>query len=189
MCCYASDGGYSISDRRAFAYIPYLAPSHSDWRQYPSLGQLGHTASDFHIKNVVHEMTHAGQWIICDYTCRSNRSIPGWLFEGLAEYEGNIRIEDRQQREAVRKLADYVTERNYVFFGIPLGDTKPTISVAEAYFGGSLFLKYLADRFGESIHYRLIERRDTLHLMKPSQQSLSRTESPSLRYSKTCRHG
>ncbi len=149
MCCYRKSGERSSDGE--FAWIPYLAPSHSDW-SHPTFGQLRFRPEDFHIKNIVHEMTHAGQLSFCDYSCERRKEIPNWLYEALAEYEGTIRTEDS---EAVTRLADYVADRGLISLGIPLGATEPEIIVSEAYFGGSLFMKYLADRFGESIHYRL----------------------------------
>ena len=150
MCCYTQDGALTYYGE--FAWIPYLAPSHPDWSR-PTFGVLAYRPEDFHVKNIIHEMTHAGQFVICDYSCRYRKSIPSWVFEGLAEYEGTIHTSDSG---GVQRLANHVADEGLVSLGIPLGGTEPEITVAEVYFGGSLLMKYLADRFGESVHNRLV---------------------------------
>ena len=155
MCCYTKDGELTYDGE--FAWIPYLAPSHSDW-SLPTFGVLGYRPEDFHIKNILHEMTHAGQFVICDYSCRYRKSIPTWVFEGLAEYEGTVHNPDT---EGPRRLVRHVAATKAVSLGIPLGSTKPEVIVAEVYFGGNLFMTYLADRFGESIHNRLLRPEHT----------------------------
>ena len=74
MCCYTQDGELAYNGE--FAWIPYLTPSHSDWQAYPSLGQLRFRHDDAHAKNIIHEMTHAGQHVICDYSCQQRKGHP-----------------------------------------------------------------------------------------------------------------
>ena len=156
MCCYNKDGERSSSGQ--FAWIPYLSPSHSDWERSPTFGRLRLSTENFHIKNLMHEMTHAGQLTFCDHRCKNLKGISDWIYEGLAEYEGLVHIDDNGKLE---RLAIYVTDRKLISLGIPLKDTEPEIIVADVYSGGNLFMQYLADRFGESIHLRLANPNNT----------------------------
>ena len=43
-----------------------------------------------------------------------------------------------------------------IFLATSLGSDTPSLTTSDVYFGGALIMKYLADRFGEDIHNRLV---------------------------------
>ena len=146
-CCYNASG--ESCDTGNIANIPYLTPSHHDWRTYSTLGVLGIPHGDFHAKNLVHEFTHAVQHSVWGL----GKDVPLWIREGLAEYEGMFHTTDYNRTVGFRSLVRYVHDQ--IADKMFLVDSQ-SISTSDEYFGGSLIMKYLADRFGKDIHRRLV---------------------------------
>ena len=156
MCCYDTDRDTSDVN---IAWIPYLAPSSSDWLGYPCLGQLCTPPNQGHIKNFMHEFTHAIQHTAGALRCEGRRgcavyAASHWSSEGLAEYEGTFNTTAHNRTETFEKLVDYVSDNDLVYLATSL-DYVQSIQPGDTYFGGNLLMKFLADRFGEDIHYRL----------------------------------
>ena len=154
QCCYDASGAYTSSG--AFARIPYLTPSHPEWTTRPTWGGMQLPAADYHAKNLVHEVTHAGQHSI--YGGPWPRQIPAWVSEGLAEYEGMFNATEHNRTVGFATLVRYVRDTipDRVFYGQTLASGDLTLSTSDVYFGGSLILKYLAETFGEDLHVRLV---------------------------------
>ena len=151
-CCYDTSG--ESHSNGSFARIPYLTPSHKDWDRSSTWGALGRPTNDYHAKNIVHEVIHAGQFTIYGY----RGTAPQWVQEGLAEYEGMFNANEYDKTAVLDSLARYVHDRipDSIFLATSPGSGAPSITTSDVYFGGSLILKYLADRFGEDIHNRLV---------------------------------
>lgn len=154
-CCWGY--GRTVGDQYQregwYSFIPYLAPSHSAWDASTTWGGMQLPPADYHAKNLVHEFTHAIQrsaW-------GDGTTIPRWVSEGLAEYEGMFNATDYNRTGGFASLVRYVYGRRSLLeccSGNP-----PTISTQDIYFGGALIMKYLADTFGEDIHVRLVRHR------------------------------
>ena len=144
QCCYSG----------RFARIPYLTPSHPDWSAYSRWGGLGLPPDDFHAKNLVHEFTHAGQYALGVF----RRPVPTWVYEGLAEYEGTFNATEHNRTVGFDSLIRYAHERipDQIFLAGPFGGDEVSLTTLDVYFGGNVIMKYLADRFGEDIHRRLV---------------------------------
>ena len=158
-CCYDSGGDLGYNNGANNAYIPYLTPSSSNWRRYPTLGQLRTPPNQGHIKNLMHEFTHAVQRTAVELLCVRPEGcphfgVPNWAWEGLAEYEGTFNTTLHNRTETSRKLVDYVAERDLIHLRTSL-NYEQILRPSDTYFGGNLLMKFLADRFGEDIHYRL----------------------------------
>ena len=153
MCCYDASGAYTSG---RFARIPYLTPSHPEWKRRPTWGALQFPSDGYHIKNIIHEVTHAGQYSI--YGGKWPPPVPRWVSEGLAEYEGMFNASKENLDHADSALMRYVREQipDRIFCCQTLAADLPLLSTSDVYFGGSLILKYLADRFGEDIHNLLV---------------------------------
>ena len=54
----------------------------------------------------------------------------------------------------VRYVHDRIPDR--IFLAKSLGSDQLSLTTSDVYFGGALILKYLADKFGEDIHRRLV---------------------------------
>ena len=154
QCCYDASGAYTSYG--TFARIPYLTPSHPEWATRPVWGGMQLPAADYHAKNLVHEVTHAGQHSI--YGGRRPRQIPAWVSEGLAEYEGMFNATEHNRTVGFATLVRYVRDTipDRVFYGQTLASGDLTLSTSDVYFGGSLILKYFAEAFGEDLHVRLV---------------------------------
>ncbi|MDE2836614.1 MAG: hypothetical protein OXL97_03780 [Chloroflexota bacterium] len=151
-------GGFYRGDQwvrdAGMAAIPYLTPSHSDWDARPAWGVMRLPPDDFHAKNLVHEFTHAIQHSILGY----DDSVPVWVTEGLAEYEGMFNSTEYNKTVGFDSLVRYVHDRipdQLRCCRVP-GISIPTFDTTDIYFGGALIMKYLADTFGEDIHVRLM---------------------------------
>ena len=184
MCCYDTSG--ESNSTGSFARIPYLTLSHKDWDRSSTWGALGLPTNDYHAKNIVHEVIHAGQFTIWGF----QGSVPGWVHEGLAEYEGMFNVNEYDKTAVVDSLVRYVRDHipDSIFLATSPGSGAPSISTSDVYFGGSLILKYLAERFGEDIHNRLVR-----HTYGTFDEALAAEfeakGTPRQRCSMTCRHG
>ena len=135
--------------------IPYLAPSHPEWQTRPAWGRLQLPSIDYHAKNLVHEITHAAELSIWGYFYKAPAP---WIAEGLAEYEGLFNTTESNRMQGLEKLLEEVRRNAGSKIGCceSLTGNHPEITCGDVYFGGSFILKYLADKFGEEIHDRLI---------------------------------
>ena len=154
QCCYDESGAYTWEGK--FARIPYLAPSHPEWQRRPTWGVLQFPSEGYHIKNIIHEITHAGQHAI--YGGYYPRPVPWWVYEGLAEYEGTFNTTESNRLHGFQGLRQYVRDEipDRVFCCQTLEEGIDTLSTNDAYFGGNLMLLYLKEVLGEDIHARLI---------------------------------
>ena len=151
-CCYDASG--ALSSYESIAQIPYLTPSHPEWGTRPTWGQLGYPPDDFHAKNLVHEFTHAGQFSIWGF----QRTVPYWVSEGLAEYEGMFNSTEYNRTAGFDSLVRYVHDRipDRIYCCQTLEGATPTFGTSDGYFGGALIMKFLADTYGEQLHVRLV---------------------------------
>ena len=154
-CCQDASGRENWRSGE-FAQIPYLTPSHPDWDTRPTWGGMRLPPDDYHAKNLVHEFTHAGQRVI--WGSVNTRPVPQWVSEGLAEYEGMFNATEHNRTVGFDSLVRYVHDRipDRIFLAKSLGSDQLSLTTSDVYFGGALILKYLADKFGEDIHRRLV---------------------------------
>ena len=152
MCCYDSSG--ELNSGGTFAWIPYVTPAHTHWNTRPSWGRLGLPTADFHSKNIIHELTHAGQHTAGALGGR----VPSWVYEGLAEYEGSFNGNEYGKDAVLDLLRRYVLTYlpDRIFLATPLDGGPPSIRTDDEYFASNLIMTYLAERFGEDIHRRII---------------------------------
>ncbi len=147
-----------------YAYIPYVTPSSPDWGDAESsvYGVLQSPFCQHHIKNFMHEYTHAVQETIWSGEPEGRKTqwsnpVPWWVSEGLAEYEGGANTTDYHRTDGYVNLIQHVVEAipHRIFCCETLtGDA--TITTTDAYFGGRLILHWLAAALGEDVHTRLV---------------------------------
>ena len=140
-------------------WIPYLTLSNPDWQRYPCLGRLCNPHNQGYIKDLMHEFTHAVQRTVAERLCASPEGCPNhgdthWSSEALAEYEGTFNTTAHNRTTTFEKLIEYVSDNDLIYLATSL-DYRQSLRSADAYVGGNLLMKFLADRFGEDIHYRL----------------------------------
>ena len=102
----------------------------------------------------MHEFSHAAQHTIWG----SNRPVPTWVSEGLAEYDGMFHTTEYNRTTGFDSLVKYVHDRipDRLYCCQTATSSVPTFGTTDIYFGGALIMKYLADTFGEEIHVRLV---------------------------------
>ena len=83
-----------------------------------------------------------------------NYGATHWSTEGLAEYEGTFNTTPHNRTWTFEKLIEYVSDNDLVYLATSL-NYRQSLVPKDTYFGGNLLMKFLADRFGEDIHYRL----------------------------------
>ena len=140
-------------------WIPYLTLSNPDWQRYPCLGRLCTPHNQGYIKDLMHEFTHAVQRTVAERLCASPEGCPNhgathWSSEALAEYEGMFNTTAHNRTTTFEKLIEYVSDNDLIYLATSL-DYRQSLRSADVYVGGNLLMKFLADRFGEDIHYRL----------------------------------
>ncbi len=140
-------------------WIPYLTLSNPEWQRYACLGRLCTPHNQAHIKDLMHEFTHAVQRTVAERLCASPEGCPNhdtthWSKEGLAEYAGTFNTTPHNRTETFKKLVQYVSEKDLIYLATSLGYTQSLVP-NDTYDGSNLLMKFLADRFGEDIHYRL----------------------------------
>jgi hypothetical protein len=135
--------------------IHYLAPSAPPWKATTRTTSLGFPYDEnFHAKVIISEYiplahravqaTRTGGWRYYD--------APSWVSQGLQEYDGFFHSTDFNRTTAFAGMRDF-GKRNPSMFAC-CKDGLPVIS--DTYNGGALFMAYLAERFGEDIHARLL---------------------------------
>ena len=106
------------------------------------------TDVDYQRTVLVHEYSTAFQHHYAGYNKWS-----GWFVQGLQQYEG---FTAAGSPDLWQRTAEKVYRDNTISCGRgPRGDEQ--LIVSEVYFAGALVLRYLADRFGEASHIRILD--------------------------------
>ena len=102
-------------------WIPYLTLSNRAYQQYPCLGQLCTPHNQGHIKNLMHEFTHAVQRTANESLCVRPEGCPAyathWSSEALAEYEGTFNTTAHNRTWTFEKLIEYRIRQRPGLFG------------------------------------------------------------------------
>ena len=144
--------------------IHYLTPSAPAWEEGRSRGSttsLGQPFDDhYHAKTLVHEyITQAHARISADKTRGFKYySAPSSFHQGLEEYDGMFHSTEFNRTTTYRRLLDYADERlrDKVYCCRTLASTQ-ALGTTDAYNGGALLMKFLADQFGEGLHLDLLK--------------------------------
>ena len=149
---YAEPGEYARRGRATARGNREMITVHHMAKSAPSMNfccnTLGlHYQSDaYHTKILSHELSTAYQHHFSAY-----RSKPSWFQQGLQEYEGVYLV---GSADLWRVSAEKVYADNSITCGAGLSGE--VLTFAEPYAAGSVFFRYLADRFGEKIHIDMI---------------------------------
>ena len=134
--------------------IYYLAPSAPAWKSTTHTSSLGLPFDDnFHAKVILSEYIPVGHWKVQDFRGDGWRyySAPEWFVQGLQEFDA---IFHTTKSNAV------VTRRRLLAKSAAISSTiqccSSGLNIPDVYNGGALFVAFLADQFGESIHADLL---------------------------------
>ena len=153
----ASDAGYVVNrccvdeGTEYVTEIHYLTPA--AWPDWTSYGVCWINMTEYHAHYLVHEMMHTVQFGLWD------RDVPNWIAEALAEYDAFFHTTQWNRVGGVNNLIElaYQSHADRIYYGVSLLNWRPTITVDNAYVGGATVMMFLAERFGEEIHSRLLE--------------------------------
>ena len=152
---HAGVGHAQVQTSATLATIHYLTPSAPAWKATTNTTSLGLPFDqNYHAKVIISEYiplahlalqaTRAGGWRYYD--------APSWVSQGLQEYDGFFHSTDFNRTTGFRRMREFGRNNPTQFSccreGLP--------QIADTYNGGALFMAYLADRFGEDIHARLL---------------------------------
>ena len=106
----------------------------------------------------MHETIHHIQHSIREEIGRQWPWDPHWFSEGMAEYEGILYIIDHYKPKALERLFESLerADRRYKFSCCWGLSDIPQIQFGEVYNSANLFMRYLAEEFGEEIHNDLM---------------------------------
>lgn len=139
--------------------IHLLTPSSPRYANTSSLG-ISKTTDDYHAKVVVHEFVHAIQATVTA-TTGNTASFLRNLKEYLAEYDGLYHSTAANLASAPSLLAKWGNRNRNAFVCCQtLADTQSLV-INDDYNGGALFMRFIAERYGESMHSRLLETRES----------------------------
>jgi hypothetical protein len=142
------------------AYIFYLTPSSPRYaRQKSSLG-IAKDTDDYHAKVIVHEFSHVIQAALLDRSGNTSSFISP-LREHLAEYDGLYHSTATNRARALSLLRSWASRNDQTIICCStLGDVS-SIRIDEIYNAGALLMAFLAEKFGEGVHERLMSTRET----------------------------
>ena len=111
---------------------------------------------DHFIKVLTHEMMNT-----LHYEAREppNISPPRWVLEGLAEYEGYFNTTPGNKART-DWLFEYVYENllDSLIYGTSLVSDDFSIISTDRYYASTVVMVFLAEHFGEGVHYELFQR-------------------------------
>ena len=144
------------------ACIKYLAPSAPAWeeaRQSGATASLGHPFDlDYHAATLTHEYVTIAQNRVKDTKDRGYRGRePNWWTQGIQTYDGYFHSTETNRSRFPHDLIAHADEhmRDKVFCCRTLGEVQG-LSTSDDYNGGALILYFLAETYGEEIHYEIL---------------------------------
>jgi hypothetical protein len=150
--------------------IHYLAPSAPTWKTTTKTTSLGLPYDqNFHAKVIISEYiplahravqaTRTGGWRYYD--------APSWVSQGLQEYDGFFHSTEFNRTTAFAKMREFGSA-NLENFSCCDNDLP---QIADTYNGGALVMAYLAERFGEDVHVRLLRSTQPTFALALKQQT------------------
>lgn len=135
--------------------IHLLTPSSSRFANSQSSLGVAKNTDDYQAKVIVHEFVHALQSTVTANS-RNTASFVRNLKEYLAEYDGLYHSTPANLASAPSLLARWGNRNRGSFVCCSTLANDPALVIDNDYNGGALFMRYVAERFGESTHLRLL---------------------------------
>lgn len=170
QCCTRS------SDRIKTGTIKLLTISAPVWKKSDLKSSLGlpKAGEDYHAKVLLSEYIPIGHYAAQDSRVSggwSYYSAPNWFVQGLQEYDAIFHTTDYNRTTTARRLFEWA-KRNSTKFSC----CAPQLQLADDYNGGAAFVAFLAEKFGEDIHARLL--RNPAATFEEALASETKTHSP-----------
>lgn len=149
-CCKQMSSGFETGT------IKLLTISAPDWKSSNLKSSLGllKAGEDYHAKVLVSEYIPIGHKATQDSRPKggwSYYSAPNWFVQGLQEYDAIFHSTQNNRTMTSKRLLEWAKRNRSQFYCC-----SPKLEIAEDYNGGATFMAFLADKFGEDIHARLL---------------------------------
>jgi hypothetical protein len=149
VCCTKTASGIKTGT------IKLLTLSSATWTENlkSSLG-LPKNGVDYHAKVLVSEYVPIGHYAVQDGRTSGGWNYydaPNWFVQGLQEYDAIFHTTDYNRTVTSKRLVEWA-KRNPDKFTC----CTPRLGIADDYNGGAAFMTFLADKFGEDIHARIL---------------------------------
>ena len=135
--------------------ISYLAPSAPAWKDATSTSLGLPKDENYHAKVLMSEDITVGHYVVQESRAKTGGwrygSAPEWFRQGLQEYDGIFHTTDVNRQVTKSVLFAWANGRPSVFECCSSG-----LAISDAYNGGATFTAFLAAKFGEDIHARLL---------------------------------
>jgi hypothetical protein len=123
-----------------------------------SLG-LPKNGEDYHAKVLMSEYIPIGHYAVQDSRPSGGWSYydaPNWFVQGLQEYDAIFHTTDYNRTVTTKRLVEWA-KRN------PTGFTccTPRLGIGDDYNGGATFMAFLAEKFGEDVHAKILRNSST----------------------------
>jgi len=135
--------------------ISYLAHSSPAWKDANNTS-LGLPKDDnYHAKVLMSEYINIGHYVVQESRTKTGGwrypSAPQWFSQGLQEYDGIFHTTDGNRDVTKAALFARARARSSVFQCCSSG-----LAISDVYNGGATFMAFLAAKFGEDIHAKLL---------------------------------
>lgn len=149
-CCRKGDGADSVGT------IELVTPSAPAFRAVARMSSLGMPKNDesYHAKILMSELIPIGHYELQNARPAGGwkyYSAPNWFVQGLQEYDAIFHTTATNQDITARHLAAWATTHRGA-----ISCCSPEIAVTDDYNGGATFMRFLAARFGEDVHAKLL---------------------------------
>jgi hypothetical protein len=135
--------------------ISYLAPSAPAWKDASNTSLGLPKDANYHAKVLMSEYMTVGHYVVQESRTKTGGwrygSAPEWFMQGLQEYEGIFHTTDTNRDVTKAALFAWAAARPAVFTCC-----SPKLAISDVYNGGATFVAFLAAKFGEDIHKRLL---------------------------------
>jgi hypothetical protein len=137
--------------------IEMLSPSAPAFIATKAVSSLGlpKSSEDYHAKILMSEYIPIGH-----YQAQASRptggwmyySAPNWVVQGLQEYDAIFHTTELNRTVTAKRLTAWAVAHEEVF-----GCCSPSLAIGDDYNGGASFMTFLAQKFGEGVHARLLK--------------------------------
>lgn len=136
--------------------IYFLAPGAPEWAssQYQTTSLGLPKDENYQAKVLMSEYITVGHYVVQNSRQAGGwryYSAPEWFVQGLQEYDGIFHTTDANRTVTAAALMNWARDHAAEFSCCSQG-----IQFPDVYNGGAAFMAFLADRFGESIHAKLL---------------------------------
>jgi len=150
QCCMRTSSGVNVGK------ISWLTISAPLWKTGDFKSSLGlpKSGEDYHAKILMSEYIPIGHYAVQDSRASGGWSYynaPNWFVQGLQEYDAIFHTTDNNRTMTARRLFEWA-KRNPTKFSC----CAPQLQIGDDYNGGATFMAFLAEKFGENVHARLL---------------------------------